>query len=397
MSPAKRLVLAMILLAIFGCASPVGMPPVHEPLDSAAWRSCAEELARRESLGLFDDMTLDSKTLLCRGVSLASEGQTDRGLELLTEAAVLDKKDHRPHYLAGRILADAGRYHEALAAFERSQRRFASMEVPSERLGRKVLDKHGSEKALAFLLEANDRNLCPYGCQGLLARLFFEREEPLKAVSVYRQMIASDPDEPAAYVGLASVHNSRGEWGAELENLEKAMNTPGYAALGQAQRAGILYSAAFAAHNGDKTSKAARLMDDALALESQRADWHVLAGWIAQKRFRPEEALQHFETAERLDSKLVAATIGRGDAFFDLERYPEAISAYGQAQRKDPASGVVLLKLALAHAKSGNKEEGQRLLEKARKLSQEGLPAKLVASVVTSLGGDAKAADSPSQ
>lgn len=386
MSPVRRLFLTTTFSAILGCASPVGMPPVHEPLDSAAWRDCADELSRRESLGLFDDMTLDKQTLVCRGVVAAGQGKIEEGLDLLNEAAVLNKEDHRPYYLSGRILAEAGRYREALTAFEKSQRRFASMEVPSERLGRKVLEEGGAQEALAFLLEANGRHLCPYGCQGLLARLFFENKEPLKAVSIYKQMIVGSPDEPAAYVGLASVHNSKKEWSAELENLEKAIGTAGYRELSEAQRASILYSASFAAYNGDKSGKAARLMDDALALDSSRADWYVLAGWIAMKRFRPEEAVEYFETAGRLDPKLVAAMVGQGDAYVQSERYPDAIAAYERAQKKDPGNAVVLLKLALALGKNGDKEEGQKLLDKARGLDQKGLPPDLLASVAKVLG-----------
>ena len=155
--PSSRTVLILTAMTalLAGCGPGVKIPPVHEPLDSDEWKRCAGELADRESAGLIDDLTLDSKTLVCRGVVAAGEGKINKAIELLTEAGVRDKEDHRPHYLLGRILAEDGRYEEALAAFERSQERYAEMEVPTERLGRKVMDRDGDEPARNFLIKAD--------------------------------------------------------------------------------------------------------------------------------------------------------------------------------------------------------------------------------------------------
>jgi tetratricopeptide (TPR) repeat protein len=214
--------LAVIGLAAGACGPAVSLPGVHEPLDSAQWKECAGELAERESISLIDDLTLDAKTLLCRGVVRAAAGEVEEGLELLTEASVRDKEDHRPHYLMGRILTEAGRYEEALTAFERSQQRFPEMEVPTERLGRRVREKDGDEPAKAFLLRARERKLCPYGCLGLLAEVCHTTGDDEQALAIFEQMVKSAPGEPAGYVGLASLANSKGDYLAESDLLTKA-------------------------------------------------------------------------------------------------------------------------------------------------------------------------------
>jgi Flp pilus assembly protein TadD len=167
------------------CGPGVKVPPVNEPLDSKAWSACAGEAEERQSVAMIDDFTLNTERLVCRAATLAAAGKTEDALDLLTEAGVRDKKDHRPHYLAGRILTDAGRYEEALTAFQKSAERYPSMEVPTERLGRQVRARDGDGAALSFVTKADERGLCPYGCRGLRAELCHAAGDDAKAKEIY--------------------------------------------------------------------------------------------------------------------------------------------------------------------------------------------------------------------
>jgi tetratricopeptide (TPR) repeat protein len=382
-------------LAAAGCAPALEMPPVNEPLDSAAWEKCAGEAEQRESISLIDDATLDEPRLVCRGATLAAAGKVDAALELLTEAGVRDKKDHRPHYLAGRVLAEAGRYEEALTAFQKSAERYPEMEVPAERLGREVMKKDGDAAALSFVGKADERGLCPYGCRGLLAELCRKAGDDAKAKAIYEKMAAADPGEPQAFVGLAGLSNGAGDYEAESELLSKAIAAEHFKDLGPQARADLYYSQAFARYNARKTKGAAASIDRALELKADRADWWVLAGWIQLKLEDPAIALVKFEKAAGLDPKLAAAQTGRGDAELALGRKADAIAAYETAKALDPKSAAIVLKLAKAKALDKQLDAARALFDQAIALDKEHLPAELVQEVSALLGPPSDPAKAP--
>jgi tetratricopeptide (TPR) repeat protein len=369
-----------------GCGPTVRIPGVQEPIDSPEWKRCAGELAERESTAMIDDLTLDSRTLLCQGVALAAAGKIEDGLELLNESAVRDKEDHRPHYLSGRILVEAGRYEEALTEFERSAKRFPSMEVPTERLGRKLLEEKGGVEARIFLEKAEERNLCLYGCQGLLAKLHHEAGEDDKAEAIYNKMIKAEPDEPGAFVGLAGIKNSASDYKKEAELLDRAVGAKHFSELSDGERAGVFYSLAFARYNASDYGRAIEAIDKAINIEGDRADWYVLAGWIEMKRTRPEFALTRFEKAKSMDGKMSAAQAGMGDARTALGEYDKAIAALEKARDLDPTNAVVILKLAYATAMSGDLEGARRLVDEAAAIDKEHLPPELLGKVTEMLG-----------
>lgn len=371
---------AAVCLALAGCGPSVSLPGVHEPLDSEEWKACAGELEERESISLIDDLTLDAKTLLCRGVVLAAAGKVNEGLDLLTEASVRDKEDHRPHYLMGRILTEAGRYEEALTAFERSQQRFPEMEVPTERLGRRVREKDGDEPAKAFVSKARERKLCPYGCLGLLAELCHATGDDEQAEKIFSQMVKSEPGEPAGYVGLASLENSKGDHLAESDLLTKATKAAHFKDLSSAQQADIHYAHAFSRYNARKFKGAGASIDRALAIE-KRADWYVLAGWIELKLDNPAMALTEFERAIEADGKLAAAHAGLGDALMELGRTDDAIASYQKAKKLDAGDAVIVLKLAHAKAVAGDIDAAAALVDEAAALDKEHLPPELLQKV----------------
>lgn len=379
---------AAISALLLSCAPAVKLPGVHEPLDSGEWQRCAGELAQREAVALIDDLTLDAKTLLCQGVVLVSEGKVEEGLDLLTESGVRNKEDHRPHYLAGRILAEQGRYEEALSAFEKSAKRFPAMEVPTERLGRKALDRDGPEEAKAFLLKANDRGLCTYGCKGLLAKLYHREGKTTEAESIYKQMIEEKPEEPAAYVGMAGMRNSSADYKAEAQLLQTATEKKGFSELNPVQQADILFSLAFARYNGEEYAVAARVIDRAISLKDNHSDWYILAGWIALKRDRNKDALDLFETAQNKDPRIAASHAGIGDAKIALNDTDGARVAYEKARELEPMDPVTILKLAYAIARAGDTDGARKLLAEAVRLDREHLPESLVTKVTDLIGGN---------
>lgn len=369
-------------LLVIACVPATNMPGVLEPLNSKEWKRCAEELAAREKGAMLDDLTLDSSTLVCQGVVLASEGKTDKALDSFTEASVIDKKDHRPHYLAGRVLADAGRYDEALTAFERSYQRYPSMSVPTERMGRAIEKKSGPKEAVAFMKRANERGLCSYGCQGLMAKFYHQLKNDDEAYKIYKEMAGTKPGEPAGYVGLASLANAKGDFAGETTLLEQAVSSNQFKELDDIAKADIYFSLAFAKYNSENLAGAKNAIETAVELNPKRADWYLLEGWIALKEGQAAKALIAFDTAKELDPNMAATYAGIGDAELALGNISGARTAYSRAKEIDPSNGVYALKGAHAAALSRDFEIAEKLLNDAKAMSPEGLPQDLVQKVV---------------
>lgn len=373
---------ASAALVLAGCIPAVEMPGVFDPLTDPGWKRCAEELAVRQEQAMLDDLMLDSQRLICEAVVLGAEGRTDESMSMFSKAAAKDEEDHRPHYLAGRILSEAGRYDEALTEFERSHKRYPTLKVPAERLGRSIKKEKGAEEAAAFMERAVKRKLCDYGCKSLLAQTYHELDKDVFAKPVYEQMAAEEPWEPGAFVGLASLSNAEGDFAKEVFYLEKAAATKKFKELGVKQQAGIYYSTAFAKYNAGDYDGAASSIAEGVRLNPERADWLFLSGRIELKRNRPEAALTAFEAAEKIDPNLAAIHEGIGDVRTTLGDIPAARVAYNKAHQIEPADALFTLKLAHAAALDKDYDIAKRLYKEALSLAgAAGLPEDLVDTV----------------
>ena len=375
-------ILIFTALFVVACVPAVEMPGVLEPLNDPKWKQCSDDLAERQEQAMLDDLMLDTQRLICQGVVLAEEGQIDRSMSLFAEAAVKDQKDHRPHYLAGRILADAGRYDEALTAFDRSHDRYPSLEIPTERLGRTIKKTKGPEEAAAFMERAMDRKLCSYGCMTLLAETYHELDKDVFAKPIYEKMTAEEPWEPGGFVGLASLSNAESDFIKEVFYLDKATATKNFVELSPKQQASVYYSLAFAKYNSKDYDGAQTVIDKAVSLDAGRADWQLLSGWINLKRGNAAGAVTAFESAEQIDPNLAAIPEGLGDAKLELQDIPGARTAYNRAHQLDRRNAIVTLKLAHAAALDEDLDIAKKLKKEAvASAGESGLPEDLLNTV----------------
>jgi tetratricopeptide (TPR) repeat protein len=379
-----NIIIGSLSAGALACMPAANLPGVLEPLDSPKWQQCADDLAARSEVAMIDDIALRSETLICQGMAIFNEGNVDVALDRLNEAGVKDKKDHRPLYLSGRILVEARRYEEALTAFEKSWRRYPAMEVPSERIGRTIKDVEipGNETAVSFLKHAIERKLCPYGCKGLLAEIYHETGMKTEAGQIYEEMIFDNPDEPAAYVGLARMRNSIEDFWGEAEQLERALKCGKFKELTIKEQADLYYSQAFAWYNAKELNAALDSIKKGIELDAKNADWFVLNGWVELKRDNAAQALIAFDKAMALNPNLAVAHAGIGDAQLLLGSLEKAVESYDQAHQLDSHDPVIKLKRGFAAAKSGDLDTAELMLEGAERLGGARLPADLVAKVL---------------
>jgi tetratricopeptide (TPR) repeat protein len=388
--------IAISAIMLFGCVPSVEMPGVLSPINDPKWKKCADDLAARQEQAMLDDLMLDTNRLTCQGVVLAADGKTDKSLQLLAEAGVKDPKDSRPHYLAGRILADAGRYDEALTEFERSHERDPSLEIPTARLGRTLKETKGAEEATSFLRRAVDRKLCPYSCMQFLAETYHEIDKNVFAKPIYEQMAAEAPWEPGAFVGLASLANADKDFDKEISYLQKATEAKNFKELSDKQKASIFFSLAFAKYNKKEYEGAKAIIDLATRLDPNRADWHLLAGWIELKGDKAAQALISFDKAKAIDPNYAAIYEGIGDAELALSNIQGARSAYSRARQIDPSNALVTLKTAHAAALADDFQIAEKLFEDATSAAgATGLPKDLVEKVSKLIAKHKKNAETP--
>lgn len=379
----------LICLAAFaytmGCSPAVMLPPVQEPLDSTAWKNCAKDAQQRAGSALIDDLTMGSKELLCYGVVLSNEeSKVDEAVEMLTEAAIMDKADYRAYFLSGRVLTRASRYEEALTAFARARKRNAQMEVPVVRLGNMVIEKNGDKEGVSFLQKVSKRGLCDFECKGLLAELYHRTDDVETATKLYSEMIEENVDDPQAYIGLARINNSEKTFKDEAKFLKKAIRTDGFKSLPNDKQAALLHSRAFALYNAEDYREAQKVLSKAMSYKSP-AEWCMLSGWIQLKLSDPAMALVQFEKAIDKDKKLAPAYTGIGDASNALGQSEDAAKAYKQAAYLAPTDGIIKLKLAVAYIEMRDFDKAKIQLKDATKLGTNKLPKELLAQITDAI------------
>ena len=375
----------VLLFGAIACSPPIMLPPAQEPLDSVAWQNCANDAQTRSGRSLIDDMTLDSQRLLCQGVVLSNdESRDDEAVEMLTEAALLDKSDYRPYWLSGRVLTRAGRYEEALTHFSRAKKRAPQMEVPTVKLAKMVAEKSGDQEALLFLEKAQKRGMCEFSCLGMLADQYHKAGRVNEAKEIYEGMMEERPDDPEAYIGMARISNVAENFDQEAKWLREAIKSDGYNKLDEDRQASLYYSEAFALYNASKYKTAKKRINRAIG-KNAPAEWLLLAGWIELKLEDPTQAAMQFEKAIKKNSKLAAAHAGAGDAAKATGKNSDARNYYKDAAKLDPTNGVIKLKLAAIYIEQKDYEKAEIQLEDAIKLGEDKLPANLLGQVTDAL------------
>lgn len=179
-----------------------------------------------------------------------------------------------------------------------------------------------------------------------------------EAESVYRQILASNPDHADALHLLGRIAHQCGRNDLAVEYLERAVginptescfqNT-----LGEAYRA------------LGRLSEAAGCYERALQLDPELAEAHNNRGlvWILQSRL--EEASACFQRAAHLKPDLAEAHSNLGNVWNDLGQLDDAASCYAEALRLRPTYSDALYGLGVVHDKAGRFELAVEHLERA--------------------------------
>lgn len=109
-----------------------------------------------------------------------------------------------------------------------------------------------------------------------------------------------------------------------------------------------------------------------LEKNSQHAQANYIMGLIARSENQFDQALAHFRKVLETDDADVGANINIGQILTQQKKYAEATIAFRKAHEAEPYNETALYNLGLLLTRTGQREEGQRLLAKFQQLKQSG-------------------------
>ena len=99
---------------------------------------------------------------------------------------------------------------------------------------------------------------------------------------------------------------------------------------------------------------------------------HYVLGLLAKSENRADDALASFQRVLKIDPRDVGANVQVGQLYAQQRKYTEAVAAFRTALAEEPYNGTALYNLGTALLRSGQREEGQRLVQQFQALRQSG-------------------------
>jgi len=122
----------------------------------------------------------------------------------------------------------------------------------------------------------------------------------------------------------------------------------------------------------DVAEQARKEFQAELKIDPSNAGAEYVLGELAREDQNFDEAIGHFGRASKLDPGFGDAFLGLGAALVAAKRFPEAIPPLQTAAKLEPENPAAHYNLAIAYARSGRKEDGDREFEIQKRLTQKG-------------------------
>ena len=99
---------------------------------------------------------------------------------------------------------------------------------------------------------------------------------------------------------------------------------------------------------------------------------HYVLGLIAKTQNRTADGITAFQRTLQIDPRDPGANINLGQLYMQQRKYPEAIAAFRAAIASEPYSVTATYNLAIALTRSGDRQEGQAMMQKFQVLRTKG-------------------------
>jgi len=183
-----------------------------------------------------------------------------------------------------------------------------------------------------------------------------------------QELLGKAPSSPEAETLIAEAFQAQGKWDdatAEYRKiLEKSPNQPGiHYQLGR-----IILSKPLDPTLADEAKKE---FEAELKINPTSPAAEFMLGDLAWRNQKADEAIEHFSRATQFDAGLAEAYLGLGVAFNGAGKYSEAIAPLRKYTEMEPANPAGYYQLAIAYARTGNKQEADRLMALQREAEKK--------------------------
>ncbi|MDQ3665693.1 MAG: FG-GAP-like repeat-containing protein [Acidobacteriota bacterium] len=117
---------------------------------------------------------------------------------------------------------------------------------------------------------------------------------------------------------------------------------------------------------------AQRELQSAIALLPAAPQPYYLLGLAAKTQNRSEAAIASFQQVLRIDPNDVGSNVNLGQLYAQQRKYPEAIAVLRTALAVEPFNATALYNLGTALLRSGQRDEGQKVIKHFQELRQRG-------------------------
>ncbi|MGB7333185.1 MAG: tetratricopeptide repeat protein [Terriglobales bacterium] len=122
----------------------------------------------------------------------------------------------------------------------------------------------------------------------------------------------------------------------------------------------------------EEAAEAKKEMQQELEIDPSNAGAEYVLGEMARQNQQWDEAIQHLSRAAKLDPGFGDAYVGWGGSLVSAKKFSEAIAPLETAVKLQSGNPAAHYLLAIAYARTGRKEDGDREFAIQQKLTQKG-------------------------
>jgi tetratricopeptide (TPR) repeat protein len=184
----------------------------------------------------------------------------------------------------------------------------------------------------------------------LIATLYAQNNEPLKAIDFFSKAIRINPNFGPCYSNRGNALKEIGRYNEALINYDKAISL-------QPSDANNYSNRGVALQELGRLEEALSSYDKAISLDPNSAEAFSNRGVALQELGRLEEALSSYDIAIKLKDNFSRAYANRADVLQKLSRFNEALSDYDEAIRLEPNNAEVYFNCGNAFKELGRFKE----------------------------------------
>lgn len=284
-------------------------------------------------------------------------GNEAKGIEILRKIEA-DKGGYRPHYVWGRLLAEAGRFEEAEAELRKAAKLKPDSIKTLEELGNVLMKAEKPDEAIAIYSELLQMDPGNYSYWYKTANAYTGRKRWKDAVSCYREALRIRPESYMAYYGMAVALEETGDRKAAVKAYEKAKELcPDF--IDAYNSLGVELSLE------GRLEEAIEVFEDGIKRSPGESGLYSNLGICLMENGRYIEAAGAFRTALDLMPEKTEIYFWLGAALTEMSHYNDAAEAYASAFKAKPADGEIHYNLASVYAMLGRYDTALEFLKRA--------------------------------